>query len=65
MLKNELMHRQQVERPRIIQQLADARSDVRTVHEEAEGQKLNAQVLARRFRLLLALQPINFVDQMV
>ena len=36
MLENELMHRQQVERPRIIQQIADARTDDSDLAENAE-----------------------------
>jgi transcription elongation factor GreA len=36
MLQNELMHRQQVERPRIIQQIADARTDDGDLAENAE-----------------------------
>ena len=35
MLEHELMHRQQVERPRIIQQLADARTDDSDLAENA------------------------------
>jgi transcription elongation factor GreA len=35
-LENELMHRQQVERPRIIQQIADARTDDSDLSENAE-----------------------------
>jgi transcription elongation factor GreA len=38
MLENELMHRQQVERPRIIQQIADARTDDSDLSENAEYQ---------------------------
>jgi transcription elongation factor GreA len=36
MLQNELMHRQQVEQPRIIQQIADARTDDGDLAENAE-----------------------------
>jgi transcription elongation factor GreA len=36
MLENELMHRQQVERPRIIQQIADARMEDGDLAENAE-----------------------------
>ena len=36
MLKNELLHRQQVERPRIIQQITDARTDDSDLAENAE-----------------------------
>jgi transcription elongation factor GreA len=36
MLQNELMHRQQVERPQIIQQIADARTDDSDLSENAE-----------------------------
>jgi transcription elongation factor GreA len=36
MLENELMHRQQVERPRITQQIADARTDDSDLAENAE-----------------------------
>src|SRR5215471_8364921 len=41
MLQNELMHRQQVERPRIIQQIADARTDDGDLAENAEYRHRN------------------------